>query len=121
MLTPQRRYALVISLLQREVNHRTILSGAVPVPLGGLDQTTSPALRTSTSPSERPIRARPHMTSSAWPNGWLCHAVRAPGLNVTRYARSRVGASTISCSHTWPVNHSLAPAGCDDCPRETPP
>src|SRR5919197_819458 len=47
-----------------------------------------------------------------WPFGWVCHAVRAPGVKWTLAACSRdgpVGVATVS-RYTVPVNHSVGPA-----------
>src|SRR3981081_1245436 len=47
-----------------------------------------------------------------WPLGWVCHAVRAPGVKWTLLALRRdkpAGAATAS-TYTAPVNHSLGPA-----------
>src|SRR5213080_2861986 len=47
-----------------------------------------------------------------WPLGWVCHAVRAPGVKWTLLACTRDwsdGAATASM-YTVPVNHSVGPA-----------
>ena len=45
------------------------------------------------------------MTISVWPSGWVCHAVRAPGSNVTLAPRPRAGsgASNSGSTRTVPV------------------
>jgi hypothetical protein len=51
------------------------------------------------------------MTSSVWPFGWVCQAVRAPGVKWTLAAASRDGpdgVATVSMK-TAPVNHSSGP------------
>src|SRR3954470_20134037 len=68
-------------------------SGAAPCQCsspGGI-QTVSPGRRTRTGPPRAWARPRPVRTWSVWPSGWVCHAVRAPGVNVTRPARTLAG------------------------------
>src|SRR5947199_10319718 len=49
---------------------------------GGI-HTTSPGRIDSTGPLQRCTKPLPAVTIRVWPNGWVCHAVRAPGSNVT--------------------------------------
>ena len=35
----------------------------------------------------------PDVTTSRWPSGWVCQAVRAPGSKVTRAAETRDGSA----------------------------
>src|SRR2546421_11944486 len=47
-----------------------------------------------------------------WPQGWVCHAVRAPGVKWTLDAVSREAADGVATASTYtaPVNHSVGPA-----------
>src|SRR5438552_14375907 len=49
---------------------------------GGI-QTTSPGRISAVRPPQRFTRPQPAVTIKVWPNGCVCHAVRAPGSNVT--------------------------------------
>src|SRR2546427_1520018 len=49
---------------------------------GGI-QITSPGRISSIGPPQRCARPQPAVTIRVWPSGWVCHAVRAPGSNVT--------------------------------------
>src|SRR6516165_1467116 len=53
----------------------------------------------------------PAVTISVWPSGWVCHAVRAPGSNVTLAPRARAGsaASNRGSTRTDPVKYSAGP------------
>src|ERR1700736_4640623 len=75
---------------------------------GGI-QTTSPGRISRTGPPLVWARPRPETTYSVWPNGWVCHAVRAPGSNETQLATIRAGASVamIGSCQTVPVKYSL--------------
>src|SRR4051794_30783677 len=46
-----------------------------------------------------------------WPKGWVCHAVRAPGVKWTLAAAARAGGSGLATvsTNTAPVNQSLGP------------
>src|SRR2546423_8488835 len=52
-----------------------------------------------------------------WPSGWVCHAVRAPGSNVTLAPAARAGACAWNNGsiRTVPVNQSAGPLldGCE--------
>ena len=58
----------------------------------GGNQTTSPGRISSTGPPQRCARPQPAVTISVWPSGCVCHAVRAPGSNVTLAPTARAGA-----------------------------
>src|SRR4051794_40557092 len=49
----------------------------------GGNHTTSPGRSSSIGPPQRWARPKPAVTMSVCPSGWVCHAVRAPGSNVT--------------------------------------
>ena len=57
------------------------------------------------------------MTINVWPSGCVCHAVRAPGSNMTLAPRTRAGsgASNSGSMRTLPVNQSAGPLpdGCE--------
>jgi len=57
----------------------------------GENQTTSPARISSIGPPSRCAQPTPDVTINVWPNGCVCHAVRAPGSNVTLAPRTRLG------------------------------
>src|ERR1043166_3655984 len=81
----------------------------------GANQTTSPGRISSITPPSPCAHPKPELTISVWPNGCVCHAVRAPGSNVTLAPRTRAGsgASNNGSIRTLPVNHSAAPfVGC---------
>src|SRR5438874_2583829 len=63
----------------------TAVVGAAPCQCfspGGI-QITSPGRISSMGPPQRCARPQPAVTISVWPSGCVCHAVRAPGSNVT--------------------------------------
>src|SRR5579862_726650 len=77
---------------------------------GGV-QTTSPGRISSAAPPQRCARPLPAVTISVWPSGCVCHAVLAPGSNVTAAATTRAGSGawTRGSMRTAPVNHSAGP------------
>src|SRR3989441_12660964 len=81
------------------------------------NQTTSPGRISSTGPLSRCTQPMPDVTINVWPNGCVCHAVRAPGSNVTLAPRTRAGsgASNNGSIRTLPVNQSAGPLldGCE--------
>src|SRR5437588_12735121 len=81
----------------------------------GANQTTSPGRISSIDPPSLCAQPNPDVTISVWPNGCMCHAVRAPGSNVTLAPRTRAGsgASNSGSIRTLPVNQSAGPF--DDC------
>ena len=46
--------------------------------------TASPALISTTGPSQTPVRPTPAVTTKRWPPGCVCQAERAPGSKVTK-------------------------------------
>ena len=83
----------------------------------GENQTTSPGRISSTGPPSRCTRPQPAVTIRVWPSGCVCHAVRAPGSNVTLAPRTRAGSggSNSGSIRTVPVNQSAGPLpeGCE--------
>src|SRR6267143_6070427 len=83
----------------------------------GSNQTTSPGRISSTGPPSRCTQPSPNVTIRIWPSGCVCHAVRAPGSNVTALPAARAGGVTGNRGsiRTLPVNHSDGPVdgGCD--------
>src|ERR1035437_9636283 len=83
---------------------------------GGI-HTTSPGRISSTGPPHRCTRPQPAVTIKVWPNGCVCHAVRAPGSNVTLAltARAGLGAWNNGSTRTVPVKYSAGPLleGCE--------
>src|SRR5881296_2197858 len=77
----------------------------------GENQITSPGRIGSIGPPHRCARPLPAVTISVWPNGWVCHAVRAPGSNVTLAPRTRAGSGAWKSGsmRTSPVKCSTGP------------
>src|SRR5215467_3816653 len=83
----------------------------------GANQTTSPGRISSTGPPSRCAHPQPAMTISVCPKGCVCHAVRAPGSNVTLAPCTMAGsgAENSGSIRTVPVNQSAGPLvdGCE--------
>src|SRR5881275_2809074 len=83
---------------------------------GGI-HTTSPGRIDSTGPPQRCTKPLPAVTIRVWPNGWVCHAVRAPGSNVTLAPTALAGlfAWNKGSTRTAPVKYSADPfvEGCE--------
>src|SRR5439155_14630379 len=83
---------------------------------GGI-QITSPGRISSIGPPQRCARPQPAVTINVCPSGCVCHAVRAPGSNVTLAPATRAGsgASNNGSTRTVPVNQSAGPLpdGCE--------
>src|SRR5437667_6310200 len=83
----------------------------------GGNQTTSPGRISSMGPPQRCSRPQPPVTIKVWPSGCVCHAVRAPGSNVTWAPAARAGAFAWNkgSMRTMPVNQSAGPLleGCE--------
>src|SRR5206468_12150043 len=58
----------------------------------GGNHTTSPGWISSMAPPHSCTRPKPAVTTSVCPSGCVCHAVRAPGSNVTAAPETRAGA-----------------------------
>src|SRR2546423_9898035 len=83
----------------------------------GGHQTTSPGRISTFGPPSLCTHPQPDVTISVCPSGWVCHAERAPGSNVTYAPRARAGsgASNSGSMRTVPVKYSSGPLpeGCD--------
>src|ERR1035437_7332161 len=83
----------------------------------GGNQITSPGRISSTGPPQRSTRPQPPITISVCPSGWVCHAVRAPGSNVTIAPVTRAGSVPLNgeSMRTVPVNQAAGPLleGCE--------
>src|SRR5215472_2190766 len=83
----------------------------------GGNQMTSPGRISSIGPPQRWARPQPDVTMSVWPRGCVCHAVRAPGSNVTlaHCTSAGSGAWKRGSMRTEPVNQSEGPfaEGCE--------
>src|SRR5437868_10495483 len=83
----------------------------------GGNQTTSPGCISSIGPPSRCAKPQPAVTIRVWPSGWVCHAARAPGSNVTLAPDARAGA--FACNkgsmRTVPVHQPAGPLldGCE--------
>src|SRR2546423_2356552 len=84
-------------------------------PPGG-HQTTSPGRIFTTGPPLLCARPHPAVTMSVCPSGWVCHALRALGSNVTYAPDARVDsfAWNSGSMRTEPVKYS-AGAFCEGC------
>lgn len=122
-LTRTRRILLIAHLLQpidrlsiqlflnSGVCHRRRRCSAMPVLLtrSKPHHVSGPNLLYRTAPALRPPAAA--VTISVWPSGCVCHAVRAPGSNVTLALTTRAGSGALNSgsTHTTPVNQSAGP------------
>src|SRR5271154_7091421 len=83
----------------------------------GGNQITSPGRISSIGPPQRCAQPQPAVTTKVWPRGWVCHAVRAPGSNLTLAPEARPGSGTSNSGsiRTVPVNQSAGPCldGCE--------
>src|SRR5438309_3580742 len=83
----------------------------------GGNQITSPGRISSIGLPQRCARPQPAVTIRVWPSGWVCHAVRAPGSNVTLAPSARAGAFAWNRGsiRTVPVKYSAGPLpeGCE--------
>ena len=72
---------------------------------------------TRLGPPQHCTQSQPAVTINLWPSGWVCHAVRAPGSNVTNPAETRDGsvAGNSASIRTLPVKCSAGPLaeGCE--------
>src|SRR5689334_4339875 len=77
----------------------------------GAIQTTSPGRISSTGPPSRCTQPIPAVTTSTWPSGCVCQAVRAPGSKVTSPPDVREGAVAENrrSTRTAPVKLSAGP------------
>lgn len=90
------------------------LSGAAPCQCltPGGHHTTSPARISCSGPSHCWVRPAPSVTTRRCPAGWVCHADRAPGWNVTyapEYGAVASAGNSVS-TRTSPVKVSGEPA-----------
>src|SRR5882762_7610667 len=83
----------------------------------GGHQTTSPGRISSFGPPSLCTHPQPDVTIRVCPSGWVCHAVRAPGSNVTLTpsARAGLGVWNKGSTRTAPVKYSSGPLleGCE--------
>src|SRR5690348_3102929 len=83
----------------------------------GSNQTTSPGWISSTGPPSRCTQPQPETTINVCPSGCVCHAVLAPGSNVTLAAAPLLAslAANKGSILTAPVNQSSGPLdeGCE--------
>ena len=72
---------------------------------------TSPGRICRAGPPQLWASPQPAVTTSVWPSGCVCHAVRAPGSNVTLAPKPRAGAGAWNSgsTRTCPLNHSAGP------------
>src|ERR1700679_586909 len=97
----------------------TAVVGAAPCQCfsPGGNQTTSPGWISSMDPPQCCAQPQPAVTISVCPKGCVCHAVRAPGSNVTVAAAARRDSFgwNKGSIRTVPVNQSPGPLaeGCE--------
>ena len=105
--------AAVEPLLNGDMGHGGSARRAMPVLLAGreADDIARPDLLEG-PPSAAPSRS-PEVTIRVWPSGWVCHAVRAPGPNVTPAPLTREPLRLISIA--VPFDRRASPI---DCRRE---
>src|SRR5208283_1040062 len=79
--------------------------------LPGGHQTTSPGRISSLGSPQHCVQPHPEVTIKVCPSGWVCHAVRAPGSNVTKAPKVRAGSggSNRGSIRTEPVKVSAGP------------
>src|SRR4051794_19890572 len=72
----------------------------------------SPAANSWTGPSWTCVQPTPSVTTRVCPSGWECHAVRAPGSNVTTAPVTRDGSSRANWPRivTRPVKNCAGPS-----------
>ena len=99
MLAPGDRAAGLVVLLHGDVDHEAVRRGAVPVVLAGLEEDAVAGADLSIGPPSRWQSPTPSVTKIVWPCGWVCQAVRAPGVKCTLAAANvevASGAATAS-------------------------
>jgi hypothetical protein len=83
----------------------------------GGNQTMSPGRISLVAPPQRCARPQPAVIIRVWPSEWVCHAVRAPGSNMTLAPTARAGsfARNRGSMRTVPVKYSAGPfvEGCE--------
>src|ERR1017187_8803111 len=83
----------------------------------GGNQMMSPGRISSIGPPQRCASPQPAVTIKVWPSGCVCHAVRAPGSNVTMAPVTHAGSLPLNgeSMRTVPVNQSAGPLldGCE--------
>src|SRR5208283_45408 len=79
--------------------------------LPGAHHTTSPGRISSLGSPQHWVHPQPAVTIKIWPSGCVCHAVRAPGSNVTLAPSDRAGAggSNRGSIRTSPVKYWNGP------------
>src|SRR5271167_2853097 len=79
--------------------------------LPGGHQITSPGLNFSWGPPQHCVQPHPEVTIKVCPSGCVCHAVRAPGSNVTLTPSPRAGSGALKSgsTRTEPVKYSAGP------------
>jgi hypothetical protein len=82
VLHPLDGFAIQL-FLNGDVRHRRGRRRACQCCSPGGNHTTSPGRISATGPPQRCARSKPAVTIRVWPRGWVCHALRAPGSNVT--------------------------------------
>ncbi|VVQ04204.1 hypothetical protein PS906_05304 [Pseudomonas fluorescens] len=77
----------------------------------GAIHTVSPGRISRTGCPHSCTNPEPAVTINVCPNGWVCHAVRAPGSNVTVAPLTRASSVPWNCPSTRkvPTNHSAGP------------
>ena len=99
MLAPGHWRARLIVLLHGDVDHEAIGRGAVPVVLAGLEEDAVAGADGLDQAAFALAQPTPSVTKMVCPCGWVCQAVRAPGVKCTAAAAKvevPAGAATAS-------------------------
>ena len=70
----------LVVLLHRDVRHEAVRGGAVPVVLAGLEEHAVAGADLLDRPVLALAEADALGDEDVWPCGWVCQAVRAPGV-----------------------------------------
>jgi hypothetical protein len=99
VLTPCDGAAGLVDLLDGEVDHEAVRAAPCQWFSPGSKNTRSPGRISSIGPPSRWQRPTPSVTKIVCPCGWVCQAVRAPGVKCTLAAANvevALGAATAS-------------------------
>jgi hypothetical protein len=84
VLAPDDDAPLIVGLLHGDVGHEPGGGGAVPVVFVWLEEdAVAGADHLDRAAAPLAQAHTPSVTQIVWPRGWVCHAVRAPGMKWT--------------------------------------
>ena len=87
--------------------------GTVPMFLAGRKPDRVARPDSFNRPPQRCARPQPAVTIKVCPSGCVCHAVRAPGSNVTTAPETRAGSLPLNLARERTRGHSLFPVFCN--------